>query len=340
MSSPSTVHDKAIHIVEKSMTIDQLVMIMYNSPEKIVYDHFRMVNSHLKNDKVEVGQIVLLSPASSNQCTREEADFLEIARAVDKTLLKLDSSERKILASRYELLSNVASYNGLLLGVSNTTWNAHTTQVKNILKELERSYVSSYNSTGNLNNQSFFAKRKMHFQRLNTALGRFGQPTLGSNLVPGDIRSNLGLSNKSIVHQWKSQPGKATTIPNFAKNYDTVAKMARNLKRVGYVGIALTGVNAVSNIQKACTVGDEVTCSKAKYSNAMKATGSIGGGITGGFVATWATCSLIFGLPSGGTSFFWCSVVAGAAGGYAGGKYAGDRGQELGEELYKWNGIK
>ncbi|MCG6202919.1 hypothetical protein [Psychromonas antarctica] len=56
----------------------------------------------------------------------EEAEFLDIAESVDRTLLKLDSSERQILAKRYDLLSNVASYNGLLLGVSNTAWNAHT----------------------------------------------------------------------------------------------------------------------------------------------------------------------------------------------------------------------
>lgn len=75
---------------------------------------------------VQVGQIVLLSPANSKECTVEEAEFLDIAESVDRTLLKLDSSERQILAKRYDLLSNVASYNGLLLGVSNTAWNAHT----------------------------------------------------------------------------------------------------------------------------------------------------------------------------------------------------------------------
>ncbi|MCG6202920.1 hypothetical protein [Psychromonas antarctica] len=48
MSARTVTHNKAIHIVEKSMTVDQLIMIMYNSPTQIVYDHFKMVNSHLK----------------------------------------------------------------------------------------------------------------------------------------------------------------------------------------------------------------------------------------------------------------------------------------------------
>ncbi len=63
MSTNSTSPDKVIHIVEKSMPIDQLIMIMYNAPNQIVYDHFRMVNSHLKKDRIEVGQVVLAIPS-------------------------------------------------------------------------------------------------------------------------------------------------------------------------------------------------------------------------------------------------------------------------------------
>ena len=40
--------DKAIHIVEKTMLVDQLIMIMYNSPSADVYRHFKMVNAHIK----------------------------------------------------------------------------------------------------------------------------------------------------------------------------------------------------------------------------------------------------------------------------------------------------
>ncbi|MGV2872427.1 hypothetical protein [Colwellia sp. E150_009] len=45
---PST-QNKAIHIVEKQMPVDQLIMIMYNSPSENTYKHFKMVNSHIKN---------------------------------------------------------------------------------------------------------------------------------------------------------------------------------------------------------------------------------------------------------------------------------------------------
>ena len=330
----------ALHIVEKQLPVDQLIMILYNSPADSTYNHFKSVNSHLKDGIAKVGQVVLLSPEDAQQCTLEEAEFLNVAKAVDQELLKLSNAEKEILAKRYDFLSNVASYNGLLLGVSNTTWKAHTTQVENILKELERTYVASYKNTGNLNNTSFFAQRKILFTRLNTALNRFGQPVLGGNLFAGDVRSNLGLSKKSIIHQWNKNPGSVSTIPDFKKNYTTVAGMAKNLNRVGYVGIALTGFDAAANIQKACTVGDDATCSKSKYTQTGKATGSILGGGISGSVAAWATCSVVFGLPTGGSSFFWCAVVAGASGGYAGGTYGGKFGEYVGEEVYISTGTK
>lgn len=337
MSAQATPNNKAVHIVEKTMPVDQLIMIMYNAPSPEVYDHFKMVNSHIKNGMVQVGQIVLLSPEGASECTIEEAEFLKIAKAVDNTLLKLDSSEKKLLAKRYELLSGVASYNGLLLGITNTAWNAHTNQVKTILKEIERAYITSYKSTGNLNNQNFFQTRKILFNRLDAALRRFAQPTMGGGLVSGDIRSNLGLSSKSIVQTWSKQQGNVTTVPNFSKNYAVVAEMSRNLKRVGYVGIALTGIDAAANIQKACTVGDDATCRKAKYTQTGKAAVSIGGGIVGGGLATWGVCTIVFGIPSGGTSAFWCAVVAGAGGGYAGGVGGALLGEKGGELLYRTN---
>ena len=330
----------ALHIVEKQLPVDQLIMILYNSPGDITYNHFKSVNSHLKDGIARVGQVVLLSPENPQECTLEEVEFLNVAAAVDQELLKLSNAEKEILANRYDFLSNVASYNGLILGVSNTTWNAHTTQVENILKELERTYVSSYKSTGNLNNASFFAQRKILFTRLNTALSRFGQPVLGGNLFAGDIRSNLGLSRKSIIHQWNKNPASVSTIPDFKKNYTTVAGMAKNLKRVGYVGILLTGVDGVANIKEACTVGDDAACSKSKYMQTGKVGGSILGGVGGGFLSSWAVCAIAFGIPSAGTSAFWCAVVAGSAGGYVGGKYGGNFGELAGEEVYMSTGIK
>jgi hypothetical protein len=112
--------------------------------------------------------------------------------------------------------------------------------------------------------------------------------------------------------------------------------MAKNLKRVGYVGIALTGIDAAANIQKACTVGDDAACSKSKYTQTGRAGGIVLGGTLGGYAA-YAGCNILFGLESFGTSLFWCSLVVGAGAGYYGSKSVGVLGEAGGEEIHKLN---
>ncbi len=330
--------DYAIHIIEKKMPVDQLILILYENPTPLVFQHFKTVNQHLANGVVRPGQIVMISPATANTCTVEEAAFQDAARQIDIKLRNMASQEREILASRYELLSNVASYNGLLLGVANTGWQAHTKQVKAILEDIERAYVRTYNTHGKLNKNAFFKFRKMKFTQLNNVLKRFWAPSVGGTLMPGDMRRNLGLSSKRSIHQWNKMGGSATSIPSFAKNYDQIGKMATNLKRVGYLGIALDGVQSVSNIQKACMISAESeTCSKTKYTETGRFGGSVGGGIGVGGATSYLTCNLLFGLGSAGSSLLWCSIVAGASGGYFGSKYGGKIGSILGEDVYSFS---
>ena len=61
----------------------------------------------------------------------------------------------------------------------------------------------------------------------------------------------------------------------------------------------------------------------------------MGGGGLASFATAYGTCNLLFGLGSAGTSLLWCSIVAGVAGGYVGGKYAGEATGALGEKLYE-----
>ena len=61
---------------------------------------------------------------------------------------------------------------------------------------------------------------------------------------------------------------------------------------------------------------------------------SVYGGAGGGALTSYLTCNAIFGLESGGTSLLWCGIVAGAAGGYFGGKYGGEATQIVGESIY------
>ncbi len=327
--------DYALHIVKLRMNVDQLVRYLYENPTPSTVEHFKFVNQHLLKDIALPGQIVLISPVGATSCTSQEIAFREVAERVDKRLAATSDAERKLLANNYQFLSNVASYNGVVLGSSVAAWQGHVRQVKEILKDIEKSYVASYGRTGNLSNQAFFSSRRMQFQKLDRVLRRFLQPRLGGSILPGDMRRNLGLSTKSIVHQWNRMGTPATKIFGFEENFVQTTKMATNLKRLGYVGIALTGVEAHANIQKACTLKpNSKQCGRTRYTETGKAAGSVVGGAAGGFLGGWVTCNLIFGLPSSGTSMFWCGIVAGGIGGYTGGKVGSSIGEGSGSFLY------
>lgn len=60
-----TPNDYAIHVVEKRMTIDALIIVLYNAPTEKTFTHFKFVNSHLVEGFAKPGQIVLISPTNS-----------------------------------------------------------------------------------------------------------------------------------------------------------------------------------------------------------------------------------------------------------------------------------
>ncbi len=90
--------------------------------------------------------------------------------------------------------------------------------------------------------------------------------------------------------------GNATSIPDFTNNYDRIARMATNLKRVGYVGIAIDGFQSYANIQQACTIkpGSD-HCGRTKYRETGRFGGSIAGAAGGYFGANKA--ELLYDYP-------------------------------------------
>ena len=170
--------------------------------------------------------------------------------------------------------------------------------------------------------------------RLNAALDRMiGEKAMGLDIDGARLRRSLGLSSKSIVTQWKKQPGAINGIPGFEKNYAKVGDYAKWLKAGGYVGIALDVGQSGLTIHEACTIGREQECARTKYRESGRVVGSVGGGALGGYLAAYGLCNMVLGLETAGTSLLWCAIVAGGTGGYfgsqAGGKVFGDAGEAV-----------
>ncbi|MBL1261927.1 MAG: hypothetical protein COB33_015570 [Thiotrichaceae bacterium] len=162
-----------------------------------------------------------------------------------------------------------------------------------------------------------------------------GNARMGFTVNQTNIKNSLGLSTKSMLHQWKQQPGRVVSIPGFERNYKNVARLSRTLRGAGVVGIALDVGQSGLKIHEACTVGADQSCGKASESEGGRLVGSVGGGVGGGVLGPYVACSLVFGIQTAGTSLLWCGIVAGVAGGYFGGKYGGVGGEMAGDTLYE-----
>ncbi len=178
--------------------------------------------------------------------------------------------------------------------------------------------------------------RKLLFQQLDDVLKSMaGRARLGLDISRGNLKRSLGLSTKSLVHHLKDHPAPITELPGFEKNHAKVRNYAKVLKGAGYVALALDGVQSVAKVQQACTTGTEQECTKSKFSESGRFAGSVAGGVTVGKLAAWGLCSVVFSLPSGGSSLLWCGVVVGGAGGFLGGYFGGEFVQGEAELLYE-----
>ena len=174
------------------------------------------------------------------------------------------------------------------------------------------------------------------YQQLDNVLkSMVGRARLGMDIERGKLKRSLGLSTKSLVHHLKDHPAPIKKLPGFEKNHTKVRNYAKVLKGAGYVALALDGVQSVAKVQQACTTGTEQEFKKSKFSAAGRFIGSVAGGAAGGILATYTVCTVLFALPSVGTSPLWCGIVVGGIGGLAGADFLSDELKKRGELLYE-----
>mgnify|MGYP006971752536 CR=1 FL=1 len=298
---------------KKNQSVDDLIRSLYIHPSAETISHFKSINRHFKNGQVMAGQMVVITPPDSQQCTGYESELAEAARLIDNKLAELSAQEKQIMAEHYQLLNNIASYGGAGYGATLTYFGHHVKNVEGILKQISNEYVKTYNKQGDLYSREFFQRRKQLFMRLEQTLNSFvGHSKMGFTTDFLKTKSNLGISTKSILHQWKAQPGPVVDVPGFEKNYVKTARLSKALRGAGYVGIALDIGQSGLKIREACTVGTDQQCTKSYFKEGGRLTGSLVGGAGGGFVgasAAYGTCNLLFGLPSAGTSLLWCRRI-------------------------------
>ena len=190
-------------IIKTQGSIDDLIQTLYVNPTPQTIQHFKAINRHL-GATVRPGRIAIVSPPNSLTCTQIEAEMQAFALHVDQKLQATDEQEAEISARYHVLLGNIAGYSTASYGMALNYFKQHKQQIEQLLTQIETLYVKTYNNQGGLKQADFLAQRRALFRQLdNTLDNMLGRGLIGPDIQPGNIKHSLGISTKSILHQWK-----------------------------------------------------------------------------------------------------------------------------------------
>ena len=150
------------------------------------------------------------------------------------------------------------------------------------------------------------------------------------------IKHTLGLSSKSIIHNWDTVTAKGE-VPELGRRIGQAAKMAKGAKAVGWLAVGVDGIIAVDNIKQACTGNDTSQCEVVSYKEAGGLTGSAlfggYGGSAGSAIATGI--ALFLGVSTGGVAIVAIGFIGAGVGAYGGSKIGDSAGEAFGEMVYQ-----
>lgn len=320
--------EPAFHVVTEPMSKTALLQTLYGDVSAKP-DHFDRLNPQL-GSRVLPGEMVVLGDPEGTACTQEEADLMQIARQVNQQVHALNEEEAQFLTDHYDLLEMMTSNAATGLGAGAVMISRQIAGIESTLRDLESLHQTTYSKHGHLNSPDFFAKRRELFKQLDFALGKIARKGMSLDDSP-KLKSALGLSSKSIVHNW-NQAG-VGGIPGYATHYDKLATGARYARFGGYLAIGLDASVSAMKIKDVCLTGTDRECEKIKYTE----TGRLGGSMVGGGIgATIGPVGCVFiGIGTAGYGGIACAILLSGAGSVAGGALGGGGGEALGNAIYE-----
>ena len=268
----------------------------------------------------------------------KQIETLKKAKAkVDTALSDLTMEEASFLHKHKDTIDIFMAVGNKGFGVASEIGQKYFEEIENILADIEKTYQNAFRTSGALIGQQFYVQRAIQFKKLNLILNSFMKDKLGM-AQNNDLRKALGLSSRSIMHQW-TQTG-IGSIEGYATYIEKSAKLIKAMKKLGYIGIAFDFGSTTNKVYDACTIGREADCTKTAFTEYGALTGSVGmsaaiGPAVGGLSTT--VCMFALGLVTaevGGSGALLCTAV-GVTGAIAAGEFAGSLGGELGGSIGK-----
>ncbi|MGO2258368.1 MAG: PAAR domain-containing protein [Hafnia alvei] len=290
--------------------------------------------------KFKTGSILLIVDPLK-QDPQQIATLQKAKARVDAALAPLSDEEADFLYKYRGAIDTFTAFGSGTSGMLSEVGKAYFEEINKILIKIQTTYKNAYMTRGALIGQQFYAERQVHFKQLDILLNRFIKTKINMPQYES-IKRTLGLSSRSIMHQW-NQSG-VSDIEGYATFIEGSAKLIKGIKTLGYIGIALDFGNTSNTVYDACSVGRKDECTKAAFVGYSRFAGGTGFGVVGGQVVGLGSMSLcMWGLglitaEVGGAGALLCTavgVVGGIAGGTKVGEYGGDIGEAIGYKLYE-----
>ncbi|AGA71161.1 hypothetical protein CXG50_10490 [Pseudomonas plecoglossicida] len=289
---------------------------------------FDVLNGHIVNTVVLAGELVIVGDPDTSSCTSHEAFLMGKAAGIHRDIMLNGGGVDGFMLDNFEMLQSLLAHASMGAGAASDGWARYLDAIKKTLEQIELLHREHMSGGVFRAREEFYAKRVELFRTLDEQLGRTA--AYGSGLRnQGSIKRMLQLSTKRYLN--------AGEISGYAEKVTGVAKAASLIKKGAYIGVALDVAATGLEIKKACTLGREKECARAKYveggSLLLGLTGSSIVGAYGGAIATGA-CAFVLGITTGPGSLV-CGVVGGAVGGAVGGEIFGGWGEIAGDFLYR-----
>jgi hypothetical protein len=282
----------------------------------------------------KAGSIMLLVDPEKQDS--EQIAHMQAAKArIDAALEPLTHEEANFLHKHYATIANFTSIADKGIGLAAEPVGKYFENIEKILKEIQETYKNAYMTRGALIGEQFYVKRAQLFKELDRIL-KVGFLNKGMKLGEyHKLKSALGLSTKSITHKW-NETG-ISDIEGYATHIERAAKYVKAMRYTGYIGIGFSAFHSINEINESCSVGRKAECTKKKYTEIGSFSGGIIGSIGGGAIGT-GICTVVLGaltIEAAGAGALACGIILGTGGGYAGGQFLSDQGENLGELIYK-----
>lgn len=317
-------------VVQHPGTLDYQARLLFNNVNSEAERYFMQLNHDTL--WLKPGQLLIVADPNNANQSLQLSTLAKAKQKINHAFTSLNTSVSEYLHANYENISALTSLGDKLAGNVGDLGEKYFRQIESILVKIERTYQNQFISQGSLIGQQFYIERKALFSQLKPLLNDVSKLTL--KIQPYEsIKKALGLSSRSIVHEWSTVGVGA--IPGYSDYILRSSRAASIMKAGGWISLGFSFLNTSNDVYKACTVDREDQCGKVAVTEYSKFGGGTLGAAGGAWAASLGTGALCgaMGIPTLGTGALVCGIVVGVGATSAGAWLGTKGGAEFGEGI-------